>query len=444
MAESNAPGQLNFSPAIRSAGSSNTRDSENVSSPSQISFQGMTIDMKQDDGGSEVQPQSAHDLLFADQYPQQPQDPSHVLSSRPQPCEISMIDPALMASPGSPVTMYDDDIYGAIQGRSEPQYTQSYERYHSSTPSTPTSLLYPVAPKQRRGRTLGDSNSAPEARVRNRTNSILSNKNVLTSAESPPATQSFFDNANNNGDIQQQDSAERDRPFKRVRYPANEDANNPSSYDATMPPPNTTSYPVYSVDSQASSAMLFDSSSAGTPATPASSHSEDALKDGHKSYPPKHLVQASPDVRRLSVNSLLSGPPGISYSGDRAYDSENQSIRDWSQQRHEELDDVTIYGIDRGFKDLDIGKNDDMNAITGVSPRTTRDHHNHNFDEDSELMPMEFGFGMKESPAFKTGVYYDKPVHVSIPRALEPLPSKLLENPMNLLVSETCVSKSWS
>jgi hypothetical protein len=53
---------------------------------------------------------------------------------------------------------------------------------------------------------------------------------------------------------------------------------------------------------------------------------------------------------------------------------------------------------------------------------------------------MEFGFGMKENPAFETGAYYDKPVHVSIPRALEPLPSRLLENPMNLLVSVNTLS----
>ena len=433
------PGQINFSAAITSTGPSDTIDSENVSSPSHIPSRGASIDIKQDEGVSEVQSISGHDLTFKDQYPQQPQDPAHDLSSRLQPYELSMIDPALMDSLGSPVSMYADGIYGAIQGRSEPQYMQSYERYHSPTPSTPTSLPYPTAPRRHRGRTLEDTNSAAGPRVRNRTNSILSNTSTLTSGESPPLAQSFLENPNSNGNMQQQDIAEFDRPLKRARYLANHDANSLSSYDATMPPPNITSYPVYSIDSQASSAMLFDSSSTGTPVTLTTSHCDDALKDGYKSYSAKHLAQASPNMHRLSINSLLSKPPDISDQGDKTYDSENQGIRDWNQQLHDELDDVTIYGIDRAFKDLDIGKNDDMNAITGVSPRTGRDHHSHNFDEDSELGPVEFGFGMKENPAFETGAYYDKPVHVSIPRALEPLPRKLLENPMNLLVGEITV-----
>jgi hypothetical protein len=135
------------------------------------------------------------------------------------------------------------------------------------------------------------------------------------------------------------------------------------------------------------------------------------------------------------VNSLLSGPPGISNQGDRAYDNENHEIRDWTHDIPENFDDSTVYGIDRGFKDLDIGKNDDANAITGVSPVIVRDHLNRSLDDELESIPMEFGFGMKENPAFENGAYYDQPVHVSIPRALEPLPNRLLENPMNLLVS---------
>ena len=396
----------------------------------------MSIGMRQEEGAPEIQSPSGHNLTFTSQYPQSPQDPSPDMSSRPQSYEMSMIDPALIAPLGSPISMYVDGIYGAIPGRPEPQYTQSYERYHSSTPSTPTSLPYPTAPRYRRGQTLEDANSNAESRVRHRTNSILSSKSSLSTAESPPAAPAFFENLKSNDEVQQQDAVGFDRPPKRARYPTNNDTNSSPSYDATMPPPNVTSYPVYSADSQASSAMLFDLSSAGTPVTPASSHGDDALKDGYKSFPAKHFVHPSSDMRRLSVNSLLSGPPGISNQGDRAYDSDNQRLRDWSQQPHEEIDDITIYGIDRGFKDLDIGKNDDMNAITGASPRGVRDHHNHISDEESDLRPMEFGFGMKENPAFESGAYYDKPVHVGIPRALEPLPSKLSENPMNLLVSD--------
>lgn len=65
-----------------------------------------------------------------------------------------------------------------------------------------------------------------------------------------------------------------------------------------------------------------------------------------------------------------------------------------------------------------------------------RDHLDFVLDEASSETPAEFGFGMKtHSPAIEEVGYYDKPVPVTIPKLLEPLPDKLLENPMNLLVS---------
>ena len=97
--------------------------------------------------------------------------------------------------------------------------------------------------------------------------------------------------------------------------------------------------------------------------------------------------------------------------------------------------DTITYGIDRGFKDLDIGKNDDLNAISGSSPVAMRDHLDLVIDEEGELLPVEFGFGMEtNSSVFENGGYYDKPVAIQIPRILEPLPNKLMENHMNLLV----------
>lgn len=443
-AESDPSGQIHFSPRMTSTAAirPSNGESDSAIATSQMQFQDMSFGTKQEDGTPEIRTQSRHDLTFANQDSQQQQEPTQVLSSRPPSYEISMIDPALMVSLGSPAGMYADSVYGAMQGRPEPQYTQSYERYHSSTPSTPTTFHHSAGPRHRRGRTLEDANLAAEPDSGSRTRTTLSKKHAaLTNAASPPS-QLFFEDSPGNGDTQQQAASGFNKPLKRARYRASQDSNSLSPYDSTMPPPNITSFPGYSVDSQASSAIVFDSSSAGTPATPASSHGDDVLKDGYKPYPinlSSHIVQVSPDARRLSVNSLLSGPPGSSYQNERTYESENNGIRDWGQQLHDELDDITIYGIDRGFKDLDIGKNDDINAITGDSPRTVRDHLNHSLDDDSELVPMEFGFGMKENPAFESGAYYDKPVHVSIPRALEPLPTKLLENPMNLLVSVKCL-----
>lgn len=418
---------INFTAGMTSTGpiTPSTGESESIASPSQLQFQDMSFGMKQGEGmpGNQSQTLNHHSQSL--------QSPSHAMSSRPLTYEMSMIDPALMASLGSPPNMYTDSIYGGIQTRPEPQYTQSYERYHSSTPSTPTTFQDSTVTRHQRGRTLEDVNTATAPPTINRTNSVLS---TLSNAETLPSTQLFAKNVKND-DNSQQDTVGFERPFKRARYPAGHD--NSPSFDATMPPPNITSYPAYSVDSQASTNMLFDSSSAGTPVTPTSSHGDDALKDGHKPHATNFssLVQTTSDVRRLSVNSLLSGPPGTSYQADRMYDGDGQGLHNWGQQPHDELDDITIYGIDRGFKDLDIGRNDDMNAITGVSPRSIRDHLNHRLDGDNDLIPMEFGFGMNENPAFKAGAYYDKPVRVGIPRVLEPLPSKLLENPMNLLVS---------
>jgi hypothetical protein len=114
----------------------------------------------------------------------------------------------------------------------------------------------------------------------------------------------------------------------------------------------------------------------------------------------------------------------------------NPEAQDWDVQYQDVYQDTTTWGVDRGIKDLDIGKNDDMNAITGVSPVALRDHLELVLDQDGELIPVEFGFGMEtNNTAFENGGYYDKPVPICIPKALEPLPSKLLENPMNLLVN---------
>jgi hypothetical protein len=133
----------------------------------------------------------------------------------------------------------------------------------------------------------------------------------------------------------------------------------------------------------------------------------------------------------------LSGPPGISYHDRNNGPRSNPDSQDWTIPYQDLYQDTITYGIDRGFKDLDIGKNDDANAISGSSPIAMRDHLELVLDEEGEFLPVEFGFGMEtfNSTAFENGGYYDKPVPVCIPRALEPLPSKLLENPMNLLVS---------
>ncbi|KUJ22643.1 uncharacterized protein LY89DRAFT_574779 [Mollisia scopiformis] len=145
-------------------------------------------------------------------------------------------------------------------------------------------------------------------------------------------------------------------------------------------------------------------------------------------------AQDSRDLHRLSVSSLLSGPPGIPQLSDRSNDRiyhPTSDVQDWLPQYQDQYQDTTTWGIDRGFKDLDIPRNDDHNAISGASPVALRDHLELVYDRGT---PAEFGFGMETyNTAFDSGNYYDKPVPINIPRALDPLPTKLLENPMNLL-----------
>jgi len=109
---------------------------------------------------------------------------------------------------------------------------------------------------------------------------------------------------------------------------------------------------------------------------------------------------------------------------------------------HDVYRDTETWGVDRGFIDLDIGKNDDDNATSGMSPKAVLHNQELINGSPSDALPVEFGFGMESNDTALDVRYYDKPVPICIPRALEPLPTKLLENPMNLLVSLYSSSRS--
>lgn len=65
--------------------------------------------------------------------------------------------------------------------------------------------------------------------------------------------------------------------------------------------------------------------------------------------------------RRLSIESLLSGPPGMSNAmGTAGSTSREQTPLPYGDPR----DDIITFGVDKGLRDLDIGKNDDANAIS--------------------------------------------------------------------------------
>ena len=165
-------------------------------------------------------------------------------------------------------------------------------------------------------------------------------------------------------------------------------------------------------------------SNLGMPPTPApSSVTSDDIHNRSisKAFP---APQDSPDLRRLSVKSLLSD--------DSPADSGNETPYMASTVTTPSLE----YGIDRGFPDLDVPRNNDATALSGVSPTLTRsDSFNPQMEgEDEEYFPPEFGFGLYGNNSTQDqGGYYASPVTVTIPRGLLPLPSILQDNPMNLL-----------
>lgn len=94
---------------------------------------------------------------------------------------------------------------------------------------------------------------------------------------------------------------------------------------------------------------------------------------------------------------------------------------------------MTFYGVDPGFPDLDIGRNDDANAITGLrlgNGQSQDESKSPAAEEDKSTGEAARG---KERRLTGLKGYYERPVPVRIPRDLEPLPAKLRENPMNLL-----------
>ncbi|EMC91054.1 hypothetical protein BAUCODRAFT_80019 [Baudoinia panamericana UAMH 10762] len=151
------------------------------------------------------------------------------------------------------------------------------------------------------------------------------------------------------------------------------------------------------------------SSIVNTPATPGSS-----IASGSP-YP----LQASalgvhdpPDLRRLSVKSLLSDP---------SEEVEKPRIVRTESNRY------TTYGYDHGLPDLDVPRNEDLNALMPRSPDMRR--------ASAAVSEVSSSSGEPDARliAFEPGGYYAEPVAVKIPRFLEPLPDELRNNPMNLL-----------
>jgi len=136
-------------------------------------------------------------------------------------------------------------------------------------------------------------------------------------------------------------------------------------------------------------------------------------------------VQDNNDIRRLSVKSLLSDDAEQLDSGGESVPPPPPTL----QYIH--------HGVDKGFPDLDIPRNNDAIALNGITPALSTPglYHGGSVGEaDEPSTPIEFGFGLYSSDtAHSEGGYYAKAVPVTIPRSLGTLPPTLQDNPMNLL-----------
>ncbi|USW58109.1 Putative zn(2)-C6 fungal-type DNA-binding domain, fungal transcription factor [Septoria linicola] len=173
----------------------------------------------------------------------------------------------------------------------------------------------------------------------------------------------------------------------------------------------TAPYPGYGEQSPASHYTPHSISSVvNTPATPGSSINSTSP---HPSQPATLNVQDPPDLRRLSVKSLLSDPTDDMDRRPRFARRESSGYR--------------TYGYDHGLPDHDVPHNDDRNVVLPRSPDMRR--------TSAAVSEVSTSSGEAEAKhiAFEPGGYYAQPVAVRLPRALEPLPEELLSNPMNLL-----------
>jgi hypothetical protein len=250
----------------------------------------------------------------------------------------------------------------------------------------------------------------------------------MPSASPPARTHAFSDDT----------ASVVDHRSKRMRFGgANGDMTSlpgsPLPVDPSLEPSDSKT-PIGDVRSPNLSFLAPYSPFASTPLTPGSSIASDehTSRNSAKStstlsqYLSSQTPREPPDLRRLSVSSLLADPqeePKPYRPSPRQYPITSQIER------------TTTYGYDMGYPDLDTPKNDDSNAIMIFSPPVSRENTLTDVKSSNETdFASEIGFGARtRDMAFESGGYYAKPVPIKIPQALEPLPAPLLENRMNLL-----------
>ncbi|GAD93949.1 C6 finger domain protein, putative [Paecilomyces variotii No. 5] len=127
------------------------------------------------------------------------------------------------------------------------------------------------------------------------------------------------------------------------------------------------------------------------------------------------------NLRRVSVHSLLSRSAEPNLQTDFVLTNPGSE----SNLDSRISDAVDHYGYDYGYPDRDLNKNDDNAALEDAEPAEQRET-NQEVEEPQATLTGEDDVSVK-------GEYYKRPVSVTIPRYLSPLPSTLLENPINLM-----------
>lgn len=137
--------------------------------------------------------------------------------------------------------------------------------------------------------------------------------------------------------------------------------------------------------------------------------------------PPQYLEQG---IGLMSINTLL---PRIGDGNRGAGSPTGSKNRQPVVSGHE-----IFFGFDCGSPDYDLNKNNDLEAIAPIDS-SEEVFIDDNLSPTSEQTPTE-SLHIRRRSSFTTGGgYYVTPVRVKIPRRMTPLPSQLLDNPMNLL-----------
>lgn len=147
-----------------------------------------------------------------------------------------------------------------------------------------------------------------------------------------------------------------------------------------------------------------------------------------------HANPSSPDNRRMTVKSLLSGPSDLVYSShERAFNTATNATypSHVAYPLFDPTDETDFYGYDLGQVDEDMGKNDDLNAISPAPPapltpqEQTQEFMQGNGWGSDDVLPFDFRFGNRfQRQSSRRGGYYDETVEIKIPRSLGPLPAK--------------------